>query len=296
MSSGAPEHEDLVDMIAESLIPGRKDTLRQLFNSQGARAPMVIWSPGFQEMHSPLLRRFATVCETMMDDVGHVPKHGFDLAAFEEGMRRWIMVVAPDGDNYRYEYYGKGIARHYGRDMTGQTTTGFTNHIGQFFNALYQVAQKHGEWVLSEHEPPKSVFVRVWRRLIVPLFGTDSQTVTGFAVINLPDNELRTGLELMVDPVFVMDGDQVVHYANGAAQRLFGLEPIASQKRLLSELSGITLDALPAPEDMLTRGSVEETVQLTIKAGIAERLVTTISAAEQRGTAFYVVVLRMIGT
>ena len=45
MSSDAPQYDDLVDQIAQGMIPKSKDTLRRLFNGQGARAPIVIWSP-----------------------------------------------------------------------------------------------------------------------------------------------------------------------------------------------------------------------------------------------------------
>ena len=39
-----------------------------------------------------------------------------------------------------------------------------------------------------------------------------------------------------------------------------------------------------------------EAIELTVRGGIAERLVMTLSAAEHRGTALYVAVMRLLGT
>ncbi|MEL6801024.1 MAG: PAS domain-containing protein [Pseudomonadota bacterium] len=292
----SPDTEaSVVDMLTESLLPGRPDALRRVFNAHGARAPFIIWSPQPQELQSPQIRRFAEICTGFADDQGRVAKSAFKLAAFGQ-LTDWIMLVEPEDSHYRYVHYGAGIAEFYGRNMTGGTTEGFTSHIAQFFEALYRAAQQRGEWVLSEHEPPAAVFVRSWRRLIVPLMGEDGKSVEGFAVANLPENDLRAGLELMVDPVFVLDAEQQVHFANRAAHKMFGIDTHGTQGATLQGLTGITLDTGQSPEELLSAQAREDSIELTLNGGIAERLVMTLSAAEHRGTAYYIAVMRLLGT
>ncbi len=285
----------LAETIAESLMPGRRDALRRLFNDHGARAPMVIWSPTLAELQSPLLRRFALHCEALMDDAGRVPDAAFSADDLE-GLSDWLMVLSLDEGTFRYDFYGRAIADHYGRDMTGETTRAFGGHISTFFEGLYAAALRRREWAMSEHEPPHGVFVRAWRRLIVPLFAQDGETVARFAVLNIPENELRAGLELMPDPVFVADADQRVQYANAAAARMFELDRPRAPGATLMSLTGISLDDQQSPDALLTGQEVTDSVQLTLKGGIAERLIMTVSAAEHRGRAFYVVVMRLIQT
>ena len=153
---------------------------------------MVIWSPGLHELQDPLLRRFAECCERWMDEAGRVRADAFDRTALD-GLSQWLMIVEPTVDGFVYSHYGQAIVDHYGRDMTGESSREIGGHISQFFEALYVACARRREWVLSEHEPPKSVFVRSWRRLIVPLFDADDETVLRFAVLNVPERCSRRG-------------------------------------------------------------------------------------------------------
>lgn len=296
MSADTEGHADLIDMMTDSLMSDGTDALRQTFNAEGARAPIVIWSPTDEELHSPLLERFARRCRAMASPDGRLRLTAFSAEKLDRGLVNWLMIVEVEGDAFRYRAYGPGVAEHYGQDLTGLTTDAFTGHIAAFFAALYRSAARRGEWVLSEHEPPRQVFVRVWRRLIVPLFNESGDGVAAFAVLNLPENELRTGLELMVDPVFVADADNVVHYANGAAREMFGIASTRAAEATLKQLTGIGFASLPPPDEMLARREVREATELLVAGGIAERLISTVSAAEYRGQAFHVIALRKLGS
>ena len=286
---------DSVDLVADSLAPDGPDTLRQLFNAAGARAPEVIWSPKEAELRSSLLRSFARICDRYRDSRGAIRSNAIRLEDFG-GLTEWLMLidVDKDGADFVYTFYGSSIAEQYGRDMTGKRTSEFTGHIGTFFAGLYKAALKRGETVYSEHEPPASVFVRVWQRLIVPLSDAEGRIIR-FLVLNVPDNELRAGLELMVDPVFVLTADEKVLYANRAAQTLFGAASHQSAPETFSALTNVPLDIALSPDEMLSQHRVEDSVQLTIREDIVERLVMTVSAAQHKGAAYYVVVMRMIG-
>jgi PAS domain-containing protein len=292
---GTPKRPALVaDMIAESLMPGRTDVLRGLFLAHGARTPVVIWSPLHEDLRHPMLRRFTEVCMRLASTDGEIRVNAFDLSAFGV-LRDWMMLVEPDGESYRYLHYGPGIASHYGRDMTGRSTSDIGGYVQTFFEAIYHAARERREWVLSEHEPPSSVFVRQWRRLIVPLMDDGGQLVERFAVINLPENELRAGLDLIADPVFVMDNEHVVQYANRAACRSYGLSDARAPGPTLRQLTGLELEGLPPLEEMLVDARLMESVELTLEAGIADRQGITVSAAEHRGRMYYVVLIHRIG-
>lgn len=284
---------DPVDLVAKSLMPGRGDPLRRLFHMHGAREPSVIWSPRPEHLAHSALQRFRNVCETMRGKDGLLRARDFDLERFG-GLQDWMMLVAPDPEGYRYLHYGAGIADHYGRDMTGRTTADIGGHIQRFFEAVYKAAEKLLEPVLTEHEPPASVFVRSWRRLIVPFTDESGKTVDFFAVINLPENELRAGLDLVADPVFVLDADRVVHYANVAARRSFALAAGRPPGPTLAQLTGIDLGRLPPPETLFTDDRLDERVELSLDAGVTERRRITVSAAAHRRRLFYVVVIRSL--
>ena len=64
--------------------------------------------------------------------------------------------------------------------------------------------------------------------------------------------------------------------------------------KMLRDLTGIALDDQQSPTELLLNQTVTDSVQLRVRGGIAERLIMTVSAAEHRGRALYVVVMRLI--
>lgn len=296
MTVPCADHETtagVVDRIAEALVLSRNDALQRLFRSAGAREPMVVWSPGKPDLLPASLARFAVICRTLCAHDDLPRKARFDLEAFG-ALRDWMMLVAPEGGGYRYLHYGSGIADQYGRDMTGCTTADIGGHIQTFFEAVYRAAERRREWVLTEHEPPRSVFVCAWRRLIVPVIDDNGRSVAFFAAINLPENELRAGLDFVGDPVFVLDGERVVHYANVAARRAFALRGTMAPGPTLGQLTGLDLGRLPPLEEIFTDTRIADRVELTLHAGVAERRRITVSAAEHRDRLFYVVVINRL--
>ncbi len=215
--------DDVIDLIAASLVPGRPDVTRHLFNAVGARAPDVVWSPNDAELRNPLLRQFAEICSKYHDENGNISANAIRLEDFG-GLTDWIMLidVLDQGQDFRYTFYGPEIADYYGQDMTGQRTSEFGGHISTFFGGLYKAIMRRGETAYSEHEPPQNVFVRVWQRLIIPLVD-ENDSVIRFIALNVPENELRTGLEFMVDSVMVLTDSRKIVYINRTATVLFSM-------------------------------------------------------------------------
>lgn len=287
--------QSAIDLIAASFAPAAPNFVRQMFNAAGARAPDIIWSPTDVEIRNPLLREFAAICRALAREDGTLPDGDIDLDHFGE-LKEWIMLIEPvAGENdFIYTYYGEGISQNYGRDMTGHRSSEFAGHVGTFFSGLYSAMIERGETVYSEHEPPQNVFVRAWHRYIIPRVNDAGET-TGFLALNVPENELRAGLELMIDPVMVLTADEKIVYANRAAQAMFKL-PAVRHDEAFEPITGMSLNVPHSPVEMLAKHRVEDSVQLTIRDTIVERLVMTVSAAQYKDTAYYVVVMRLIGT
>lgn len=290
------ENRDIVAEIADSLRPDRDNALRRLFNREGARTPEVIWSPAKIELRSPVIRDFFDICEAARGEDGELRDTALDVTDFGAAAE-WLIVSEPvaGGDDYRFAYYGPGIAEHFGHDMSGRLLSEIGGHIMNFLAAVYRVAAERRASVYTEHEPPRSVFVRVWQRLLVPMTGPGGE-VTRFLVMNVPENELRVGLELMVDPVLVLDRDRRIVFANRTARKVFRMARFRPGQDEFTGVTGIELGTATSPDEMLARDRVDDSVQLLVRDSIAERLVMTVSAAQHRGLAFYVVVMRLIGT
>ena len=278
-----------VASMADDLTKNDLSSVRSFFAAHGTPDPRVVWSPQVATLGSPVLRSFSEVCDVLGTPEGLIPSASFGLDAFD-GLERWMMVLERDGEHFRYAHYGAEIRDHYGHDMTGKTTADFGGYISIFFDALYHAAMRRAERVMSEHEPPRRIFVRSWRRLIVPLIDADG-AVTGFVGANIPDNELRAGLEMITDPVIVTDREAKVLYANAAAHQFFHAAPGPLPE--LTTMTGLNLSGLKPPEVLLARREVVERLELTQdNTGLMETVALSISAAEHRGHAYYVLHVR----
>lgn len=230
---------DMVDL-ADHLAVGRTDTVGALFAAHGGSTPTVIWQPAEQDIRQPLLRQFSRFCRQLGDGkMGPLPMSTFDNADVGD-LDGWLMRVdvVDDGRDFRYKSYGPEIKAIFGRDMTGRLTSEIGGHVSTFFAALYHATIIRREWVLSVHEPPSGIFARQWRRLIVPLTEPDDR-ISGFAALNVADNELRPGLEAVPDPVFLIFSDGRVFFANSAAQELFGYRSFSLKPIFLRDYCGL---------------------------------------------------------
>lgn len=281
------------DVLAASIARDSTTLLQRHFGREGGETPQIIWSPKRAQLGTPILQSFADICDTIGETGGPLRSGSVRLSEFD-GLDRWMMVLENEGPHYRYTHYGSEITNHYGQDMSGRSTADFEGYIGTFFAALYAATGQRRERVLSVHEPPARVFVREWRRLIVPVVN-DEGDVTGFVAANVPENELRTGLEMIVDPIFVTDQNGEVQYFNEAARSYFKIPQ--QRHRSLDALAGLEFPALPPPEILLARREIVERVELVErKGGMMDRFAMSVSAAEHRGRAFYVFHLRNVAT
>ncbi len=230
-------------VLTDTLINMDFSAVSDLFAQNQTGSPTVLWNPSMFDISHPVIKSFA---EFMLAG-------GAETKAFEEGkfaqietlsFEPWTMVLEPvhNQSDFRYLKYGSEIAAMFGRDLTGHCTSEIGGHISEFFIALYSAVLVRKQSVLSVHVPPLGVFATVWRRLIFPLVDEAGQ-IQMIAAVNVPENELRAGLEVLPDPALVANGDGLLMYANASARRFFG-EPTLPRSHI-SEYCDIDIE-LPA--------------------------------------------------
>lgn len=275
---------------AEDLALGRTDTIRALFADQGAPAPTVVWQPGLSDVQHPILRSFLRGC-------GGAPEGTMPVAWLESEefavLSDWTMVVEPveNGTDYLYRHYGRRIAEFYQRDMTGRRASEIGGHVSVFFQALYAAVTQRREAVMSVHEPPRQVFVRAWRRIILPLVNKAGEVVC-FAAVNVPDNDLRAGLEVLPHAVMVVTADGEVCYANRPACLLFGQSSSPLSRMSVQCFTGIDIVLPESPEKLILEGRARELRHLIARGTNVVPVQLTLGGTYYRDVPLYVVSAR----
>lgn len=276
------------DLIAGSLVFGRTDHVAELFSQNRRRTPLILWSPDDGELQSGEERDFFATCTEMTKGQPCIPDSSLDISQLSE-FSDWLMLidVVGGGTDYRYTYYGAGIAEHFGKDMRGRLCSEFTGFISTFFMALYRAAMIRKERVYSIHEPPRSVFVRVWHRVIVPI--TDAcGDVVRFVVLNLPESELRSGLAANPAPSFAVTDRGLVLYANTPALDLLGKTSTEVLRKPVTQVFNLSLDFGISADELL-----HEKMTLHQQLVWGERVHdVSISAARHAGEPIYLIFFR----
>lgn len=281
-----------IEKLTGDLLPQADNELKKLFAQAGSSPPRIIWSPKSADYSNPLIALFADACHTLAQPDGRVLAEDFDVYTFRP-LQEWLMHVDIEdgGKVFRYLHYGDAIANIHGRSLLGKTTKAFGGHVSLFFTAIHNAVLHQQDWMLTIHTPPQKVFARQWELLIVPLFD-DAGAVVQFIVLNVPDNKLRPGLDIIPDPVLIVDADMIVRYANRIARETFGHQDHFSTQIDLFTYSGIDIEMPAAPHELAKSYAVHDVVSLVLRDTIIQRFMLTISATEQWGTACYVITMR----
>lgn len=216
------DFHDSILSLGRHLLNGDSAALANLFEIEGYAPPTIIWTPSSRSFLHPTMLAFSCSVGSALSEDGILRERNFSFATFE-AYSDYLMILEPTNlpTKWTYTYYGQRIASQFGKSMVGKSTDMFEDHISAFFSALYYAAKQKRSCVLSEHGPPKAVFVSKWRRLIVPVF-QDDERLSRFIVLNIPDNELRAGLEAVPTPVVVARADGSICFANNAMEELIG--------------------------------------------------------------------------
>jgi len=284
------QQDQALTKLAADICSGGTASLRSMFESASSQPPLIKWSPDISDLRHPLVVRFAQLCQTLCAADGMILASDFTLDAFS-GLKDWMTILDNDGGDLRYSHYGDGISTVRGFSKKDTVAAAHRDLISEFFQGVYRAVQTRKEWLLTVHEPPRKIFARNWESLALPLLDTTG-AVSRLINISVPDNELRPGLEIIPDPVLIVDQDQIVRFANRAAREMFDHQIYIGTNMDLFTFSGINFTPPAPPEEMAQSRAVHDVVSIVLRDTMIERFLLTISATEQWGTAYYVLTLR----
>lgn len=96
-----------------------------------------------------------------------------------------LVDAVDDGEDFRYRIYGTGVARHFGRDMTGKLVSELPTVSAEFQIYFYQQVyfRRHPVFMITEGHP--DIPVRQWSRLCLPVT-TDGMQIDQMLNLALP--------------------------------------------------------------------------------------------------------------
>lgn len=188
MNSKRQEERDTLVGLADAFLGDRRHDLDTWMTAHGATLVDLVWQPDILDCAEPPLLHALDYWQTLRGD-RELPLAS-DLTPF--GLRPalgYILLIDVEDDGWdgRFRLYGTKVAEMYGEDMTGRRVSDIDGgkYSTQLFRALYRAVTVRRQPVFSHHRPPEHVSVTAWKRLILPLAGTDGQ-VSRFLSVNLP--------------------------------------------------------------------------------------------------------------
>jgi diguanylate cyclase (GGDEF)-like protein/PAS domain S-box-containing protein len=251
-----------VETLARQIAGERLVGVRNLFLAVGARPPVVQWNPTPENLREP---RLVAAMEFWRGLAASGSFQPLDVHALDPlgATAHYTMILEPleNGGDFYYRSYGRALMRHYGRDLAGQRLSGVAGHVSRFAGAVYRAVMLRREPLYTEHEPPTSVFVRQWSRVMLPL--TDAHgVVTQILVASVPEDPIRAIVDTVIDGVLVVDECGLVRIVNPAGAAL---------------LRGMSQDLVGQPISRLLRWP-----DTTPSGAVAERLIGRVSEAVAR--------------
>lgn len=166
---------------------------------------------------------------------GRTPTYAeFNLNAFPN-CQDHAKVLVPAGDDYFYMYYGRGLARDTGCDMTGRNLSDLAGSAGEKLKTVYDECRRNDQPVLTVHAAEYKITVHSWERLVLPLAGSTGDDRI-LLIYNAPRETkcdiLETILQastngiLALTPVFETDNricDGVIIASNKAVETIVGV-------------------------------------------------------------------------
>ncbi|MBL8692186.1 MAG: hypothetical protein JNL04_23975, partial [Rhodospirillaceae bacterium] len=107
-------------------------------------------------------------------------------ASFLDDIADFTAVVSKNGNALRYESFGKGLARAYGRNMNGESVDALPTLIGQLFRSVYLLCEMKKAPVFTRHSASTEVTVDYWLRLVVPFGENSPLEVSHYIVCSIP--------------------------------------------------------------------------------------------------------------
>ena len=161
------------------------NTIR-LFQRAGMPPPVIDWEVGRRTLpdHRLTVPWDIWMALPRLSDLPMAAGFGLEALGSVREWVMWVDLVDAEADCH-YRHYGAGIARLYGRDMTGRRGSDFGGQIARFFTATYLAVARRRRPLFTEHQPPPSVPVERWWRVILPMVDAEDR-VSQFLVGIVP--------------------------------------------------------------------------------------------------------------
>ncbi len=178
-----------IDTVMAHVLSGDEPAVGAALSRGLQASPRLHWNPPPEGVENP---RLAYLYEywSGLRQPGCLPDSSRTDLLDLQGQAAFAMLldVKEDGWDFRYRYYGCGIAERSGFDLTGLSIweTPLPPQIGIFFAACYRAVLQRRLPLLTWHAAPPELAVVSWDRLILPLTGIAEGPVTRLLVGNIP--------------------------------------------------------------------------------------------------------------
>jgi len=158
------------------------------------------------QVTNPRVRRLALLWQQAAERAGGLPCYDLLEPAAQLDVADHLVVAEPDGDDFRYRYYGRAIAATDGRDMVGRHVSDFRPALAEFLTDQYREAIETGALGYTIHHAPEGEPVASWERLVMPAVRADGRpVVVGFVLPQDQDADLLDGImRTSADPIFIL--------------------------------------------------------------------------------------------
>ena len=207
----------------------------QAFDLNDRPPPTILFDPPESALPHESFRLFSKICDDQaVRPGGAIPRSALRMDDFG-GMADFIVIVERDTaedeqggqgpDAWRFTYSGWEIDFAQTEELSGRLITEVVS--GPVALLMTQVwthaASELGSRVLTAHTSPRNILQADWTVLSVPLLAQKdgTPTVDGFIFYARAMNKLTPGLDLIPDPVLVVDADQRIRMVNEAARTVF---------------------------------------------------------------------------
>ena len=150
--------------------------------------PKLVWLPSSRSLEQDQLQFLLAYWKNLRDKNGHVSVDEIDPLNMWPALGFVMLVdVVDEGADFRFRVYGSAIAQSVDVDVTGQlmSQAPWKGVVMDFFYAVYRAVLIRPEPLYTEHEPPASIGVKRWHRLMLPLVDSDKK-VCRVLVGNVP--------------------------------------------------------------------------------------------------------------
>ena len=174
------------------------NTIR-LFKRAGMPPPIIDWEVTRQGLPDPRLMVFWDAWMALPRRADLPRADAFDPGILD-AVRDWLIwveLLEAEADCL-YRIHAPGVARLYGRDMTGLRGSNFGGLAARFFTAAYLAVARRRKPLFTAHQPPPGIPVERWLRVILPMVDAEervSQFLVGIVPSALLDASGAAGPE-----------------------------------------------------------------------------------------------------